>query len=646
MAKSGSIRAGKAYVELFADSSRLIKGLRLAERKLRAFGNNIRNLGLKMTALGAAVTLPVLKAARSFSKMGDQVAKMAKRTGLSVETLSELRYVASQTGTEFESLEMAFRRMQRSIYDAGRGLSTAVDALADLGLTFEDLKDLSPEEQFKLLAERLSLIEDPTRRAGIAMSLFGRSGTNLLPMFAAGAAGIEKLQKEARELGLTISSVDAAAAEEFTDALDRLWKSVKMGVFYVGASLAPALQKVSEMVTKIIAHINKWINANRGLIVMVAAVGAALVTAGLLLITFGASVSLVAAMVGKLAAVFKLTGSAVSLLLSPVGLVVTALSALAAAIVYYSGTGGKAIEWLKGKLNSLASDAKLSISAISNALAAGDIALAAQILWLTLKMYWLRGIKVLSGCWLKFKKVFLQIAYDAFYGLQAAWQIAVNAITIAMIETTAALKKTWANFSSWHARTVEKLANWIAKKWFWLQSLFDDTIDMTFVNEYLDTESKRRFDQIEDQRTESLKQAEQQRRDLRDSASKEHEDNLNDLATDYNDQADKLNNEYKQRIADTEEKLKQARSQWQTAIAAAREGDDKAKSVERQLAGIGDFLTAQVQKISVVGTFNPAELSGLGTGSAMDRTAIASEQTALNTKRLLEETKNNNSSFS
>jgi len=46
--------------------------------------------------------------------------------------------------------------MQRSIYDAGRGLSTQTDALADLGLTFKDLDGLSPEAQFKLLLNRMA----------------------------------------------------------------------------------------------------------------------------------------------------------------------------------------------------------------------------------------------------------------------------------------------------------------------------------------------------------------------------------------------------------------------------------------------------------------------------------------------------------
>jgi len=94
MATTRSVRAGRAFVELFTDDKRLVRGLRAAERKLKAFGANVRNMGLKMAGLGTAVLAPMLRAAKAFGAMGDQVAKMAKRTGLSVETLSELRFVA------------------------------------------------------------------------------------------------------------------------------------------------------------------------------------------------------------------------------------------------------------------------------------------------------------------------------------------------------------------------------------------------------------------------------------------------------------------------------------------------------------------------------------------------------------------------
>jgi len=57
MSKSTAIRAGRAFVELFADDKRLVRGLRAAERKIKAFGAGIRNLGLKMAGLVAAAVV-------------------------------------------------------------------------------------------------------------------------------------------------------------------------------------------------------------------------------------------------------------------------------------------------------------------------------------------------------------------------------------------------------------------------------------------------------------------------------------------------------------------------------------------------------------------------------------------------------------
>ncbi len=41
MANTKGIRAGRAFVELFADDSRLVRGLRAAEAKIKAFGQRL-----------------------------------------------------------------------------------------------------------------------------------------------------------------------------------------------------------------------------------------------------------------------------------------------------------------------------------------------------------------------------------------------------------------------------------------------------------------------------------------------------------------------------------------------------------------------------------------------------------------------------
>src|SRR5690606_16825836 len=152
---------------------------------------------------------------------------------------------AEQSGADIETLETGVRVLQRSINDAERGLSTATDALAELNLTAAQLRALSPEEQFKVVAERLSRITDPSKRAAVAMQLLGRSGTRLLPLLEGGAAGIEELQTQARSLGLTISTETAADAALLNDTLNILWRVLKQGVFVIGSALAPVVIELS-----------------------------------------------------------------------------------------------------------------------------------------------------------------------------------------------------------------------------------------------------------------------------------------------------------------------------------------------------------------------------------------------------------------
>ena len=54
------------------------------------------------------------------------------------------------------------------------------------------------------------------------------------------------------------------------------------------------------------------------------------------------------------------------------------------------------------------------------------------------------------------------------------------------------------------------------------------------------------------------------------------------------------------------------------------------------LAGLGDLVHQEAQKIGVRGTFNAAAIQGLAAGDAADRTAKATEETAKNTKKLLQ----------
>ncbi len=88
-------------------------------------------MGKAMVVVGTAITGALSVMTVQWAKAGDEVAKLADKTGLSVETLSELRHAANLSGSSLASFETDIKRMQSTIIDARDNLSTAVRTLQD-----------------------------------------------------------------------------------------------------------------------------------------------------------------------------------------------------------------------------------------------------------------------------------------------------------------------------------------------------------------------------------------------------------------------------------------------------------------------------------------------------------------------------------
>ncbi len=653
MASSKGIRAGKAFVELGVDD-KIAKGLRAAEKRLKAFGAGVRSLGTQLAALGGAVITPLLGAAKVFASAGDTLDKMSGRTGVSVEALSELGFAAEQSGADLETLEAGLRKMQRSITDAAEGMQTAVDALAALGLSAAALQNLTPEQQFKLIADRLSKIEDPTTRAALAMELLGKSGTRLLPMLKDGAAGIEALQQQARDLGLTISTQSAKDAALLTDTLNILWRTLKQAAFTIGSALTPTLIDLANRATRVVVVVTDWLKQNKALIVTVLKIAAAVTAVGVGLIAVGTLVTSVGTVFGWLASVatfvgaaFGAIGTALAALLSPIGLVVAAVAGLGTAILIYTGAGADALAWLGDTFRWLKDGVLKVVGGIADALAAGDITLAAQILWLSLKLAWQQGADALNRVWVTVKKFFVQTAYDMWYGALFAAETVWHGLEVAWIETTAFLSRTWINFTSNLKDAWAVVQNWLTKRWIDLMHLFGDLTDeqAELAKQMADEDFAEVTRKIEDQRGAALTRAEEKRKTRREESRKEHEATVAEIGRQWSEAEKETNERAAAEVARTQEALRKARGELNDAIAKAkqkREEVDAAGPPRRRptdtLAGLDDRISSladlMARKLSVTGTFNPLAVAGLGAGDAEERTARNTEQIARHTKRL------------
>ena len=385
---ASAIRAGRAFVELFTRDSALDRGLRRAQVKLRAFALSTQRIGLGVTAAGIALLAPLIGAVNQFTKTGDELNKMSARTGFAVRALSELGFAGEQTGQDLKTVELGIKGMQRSIRGLEQGLSTQKRAFNDLGLTIEDLQDLSPEEQFTLIADRLAKIEDPTRRAGVAMDVFGRAGTKLLPLLSLGAAGIEKLRQEARELGIVMSGEQAQAAADFADAWNRISRQLKFLIVLVGGELAPELSASQKFLSGLVRGVIDWTRENAALVKTVAAIGAGLIVVGGTLLAFSLAVTAASFIVGAFTTMLSVAGTVLGFFVSIPGLIVLGLAAATAAFFAFSDAGDRAARRWRGLFGQMKSDVGTAIGGIIDAIRAGDLELAMKILVTALKLIW------------------------------------------------------------------------------------------------------------------------------------------------------------------------------------------------------------------------------------------------------------------
>ena len=286
-ASSSAIRAGRAFVEVFADDSKLAKGLHSAEKKLKAFGQATREIGTKMMAVGAAITAPLAASAHAFVKAGSQMAEMSERTGATVEALSALKFAAAQSDVEIEELEKGLRKMQRTIYQAAGGSHTANLALTRLGISVSELSKLEPDQQFRRIAEALSKVEDPAVRTGLAMEIFGRSGTMMLPMMAQGAAGLDKMASEAARLGLVMSTQDAQGARNLERRMSVLTMVLGGVRNAVGSALVPTMTDLAQKMIGAGAAVAKWVRQHKELVVQVFRTGGIIIGVGGALVGLG-----------------------------------------------------------------------------------------------------------------------------------------------------------------------------------------------------------------------------------------------------------------------------------------------------------------------------------------------------------------------
>lgn len=149
---------------------------------------------------------------KSVIDTGSQINDMSTKLGASTDFVQRMSFAAKQTGATMEDVSTSLGKMNANL---GGGSTGTIAALKGIGLEFDQVRAMRPEEAFLAIAEAIHDIPDPMTQARVAVELFGKSGQILLPAIK---EGLKELGEQATIMsGQTIKSMD-----DVGDSVDKL----------------------------------------------------------------------------------------------------------------------------------------------------------------------------------------------------------------------------------------------------------------------------------------------------------------------------------------------------------------------------------------------------------------------------------------
>jgi len=234
-------KIAEAYVEISArldkmnaDLNRAKSDFAKASGQMQTQANALSGIITKIKAsyalaagvIGGAFVGAITSAIKSTADHLDALDEMAVKTGVSVEMLTSLELAAKQNGVSMDQLATSIRMMYRSMNEAAEGTKESADAYERLGVNVRDAsgKLKSGNEAFLEVADAVAKIQNPAERSAMAMKVFGRAGSEMLPMLEGGKEALKGYIDEARRLGLIYTDEDAKRGAAFNDQLDAFTK--------------------------------------------------------------------------------------------------------------------------------------------------------------------------------------------------------------------------------------------------------------------------------------------------------------------------------------------------------------------------------------------------------------------------------------
>ena len=266
-------------VQFRESGSSIRSAMTSAQAAIKQMGDTINQVippGMrKIVALVAAFKLltSAIKNSISTAQRIKQLNAEASKIGLSANAYQKWGYVLDQVGVGVDKLTDFVRTLTDKQKEVIGGSEDAIAAFRQLGLTAEQVSQMSQEQLFKETVSRLQAIDDQITKTNIAYRIFGEDAAQLANIINMSSAECAALAGNVQALGATMSGDLIVKSKNLANAIANL-KLAWQGLTNTLAQIfMPIITTVVEWLTKAIIVVNLFLKTIFGIDTGAVAVG-------------------------------------------------------------------------------------------------------------------------------------------------------------------------------------------------------------------------------------------------------------------------------------------------------------------------------------------------------------------------------------
>lgn len=354
------MKIAELIVQLGADSSDMVKGLKKAKTEVEVFQESLKGISNMMVGIGGMSVAAVGGAIAATKSWAEAVNDLEDKTNMSAESCSELLYVTQAVGLSMSDAGDSLSKMSKnsvkaymSIVAANEAGTESTDIFTKYGITITDTngKLLSAQDILANVAKRHREMANGVAKTSMEMEIFGRSGAKLNDLLNLTEEQLNGMTQRARAAGLVLDHETTQAWEDMTFQINEA-KAAMIGVgVQVGKLLLPELQKLASYAQEVAGKIGDMTDEEKQTMLTAMETAAAIGGLGLgiraLIFTFG---PLITGIRDVIAALNAMRSAAIAAKIAAAG----AIALGAAAIAY--GAYSKYEAWKEGGVDALEYD--------------------------------------------------------------------------------------------------------------------------------------------------------------------------------------------------------------------------------------------------------------------------------------------------